>query len=99
MLLISLWCVGQPFTTKNYLIQNVNSAKVERPWTEHAMVEPDMGTSKGPGPIQAIVSEFCYRCKALNQVLEKEIQEVQKSLKARKKFGSWESTFMWKILS
>lgn len=48
MLLIILQGAGQSPTTKDHLIQNVNSAKVERLWTEQTMIKLDMDKSKGP---------------------------------------------------
>lgn len=39
MLFNILTCSGQPFTTKNYLAPNVNTAEVEQPWiTEHELI-------------------------------------------------------------
>lgn len=39
MLLNVLQLLGQPLTTKNDLIQNVNSAKVEKPWVARTKAE------------------------------------------------------------
>lgn len=35
MLLNILWCTGQPSIAMQYSVQNVNNAKVEKPWKEH----------------------------------------------------------------
>lgn len=34
MLVKILQCVGQPSTTKNYQVQNVNSDNIEKPWSK-----------------------------------------------------------------
>ena len=32
MLLNILQCTGQPSTIKNYLVQSINNAEIEKPW-------------------------------------------------------------------